>query len=302
MRFPVRSVASLLVLVLGAVAAPRARAATNAFLKLGDIPGDSHDPDHMGWIEISSWQFDELAQSSTTGGAASGAGAGKVRVSDFQITKSQDAATAKLALAAGSGRHFPQATIEMRKAGGDPKQPYLVIKLSNVYVSNYHMSSGGDRPTESLTLNFTKVEFVYSQQHTTSPATRGAAFAPGAAAVALAAAPTITKVTPSSAGGSIGHALSFEVEGTGSCNQSRIDFGDGTVSEFPFSSGKSMPAPTHSYSRMGTFEVKAYGLADPWAKLPAPPPSSAAACGGHASATVTITAPLSVAPAPVIRK
>jgi hypothetical protein len=206
--------------------------------------------------------------------------------------------------AATSGRHFPEATIEMRKAGGDPKQPYLVIKMTDVIVSNYRASGGGggDQPTESLTLNFTKIEYVYNQQHTPSPGIRTAALAPGAAAVALTTTgPTITKVTPSAPGGNVGHALSFEIEGTGTCNRSRIDFGDGTVAEFPFSSGKSVPAPTHAYSRMGTFEVKAYGLADPWAKLNAPPPAGSAVCGGHASTSVKINAPLAVAPAPAIR-
>ena len=45
----------------------------------------------------------------------------------------------------------------MRKAGGQHVE-FLQYTLTNVMISAYHVSSGGDRPTESLTLNFTKIE------------------------------------------------------------------------------------------------------------------------------------------------
>ena len=36
---------------------------------------------------------------------------------------------------------------------------YLSIELENAMISNYSVSSGGDRPTESLALNFTKITY-----------------------------------------------------------------------------------------------------------------------------------------------
>ena len=35
----------------------------------------------------------------------------------------------------------------------------MQLVLTNCMISGYSASSGGDRPTESLSLNFTKVEF-----------------------------------------------------------------------------------------------------------------------------------------------
>jgi type VI secretion system secreted protein Hcp len=35
----------------------------------------------------------------------------------------------------------------------------MEITLENTLISSYSMSSGGDRPMESLSLNFTKIEF-----------------------------------------------------------------------------------------------------------------------------------------------
>ena len=57
----------------------------------------------------------------------------------------------------------------MRKAGGDASganaDDFLKIKLEDVLISSYQLAgaSGGgdDRPTESLSLNFTKIEFDY---------------------------------------------------------------------------------------------------------------------------------------------
>jgi type VI secretion system secreted protein Hcp len=37
--------------------------------------------------------------------------------------------------------------------------PYLTLTLTNNMISGYSISSGGDRPMESLTLNFTKIEY-----------------------------------------------------------------------------------------------------------------------------------------------
>jgi hypothetical protein len=116
--------------------------------------------------------------------------------------------------------------------------------------------------------------------------------------VLASAAPTITKVTPSAASAAPGHVLTFTVEGSGSCNRSRIDFGDGSpVVEYPMVSGKSQPAPTHAYTKGGTFEVKAYGLGDPMAKLPSAPKASDNVCTGHATTSVAVNSPAVVAPA-----
>jgi type VI protein secretion system component Hcp len=42
---------------------------------------------------------------------------------------------------------------------------YYHVKLSDIMVSSVQSSSSGDeRPQESLSLNFTKIEFKYSEQ------------------------------------------------------------------------------------------------------------------------------------------
>lgn len=92
----------------------------------------------------------------------SGGGAGKASFSDLSFMLRSGKATPMLAKMCATGKHFPQAIITVRKAGGGPIE-YYTIRLTDVMVSSYQFSpsSGGDRPMESLSLNFTKIEFDY---------------------------------------------------------------------------------------------------------------------------------------------
>jgi type VI secretion system secreted protein Hcp len=70
------------------------------------------------------------------------------------------AASPKLFIAAVNGTTIPSATIDFVTAA-QPIQPYLQYELENVLISGYSVSSSGDRPMESLSLNFTKIGFSY---------------------------------------------------------------------------------------------------------------------------------------------
>jgi type VI secretion system secreted protein Hcp len=288
-------VSATLLLAAALVLAPRAFAA-DAFLKLEGVDGESTDDKHKGEIEVRSMQLASVQDAAAHASrSASGGGKGKVSFHDINFTKPVDKSSPALMKAAASGKHFPTAVLTCRKAGGS-QQEYLVIKLTDVLVSSYRTDGGGGvGASESFTLNAADATVEYPAQPTPIAAIKAA---PVGAAVALAPlSPTITKVTPSAASATPGHVLTFTVEGSGSCNRSRIDFGDGSpVVEYPMVSGKSQPPPTHAYTKAGAFEVKVYGLADPMAKLPAPPKDSDNACTGHAMTNVAITPAMAVAP------
>jgi type VI secretion system secreted protein Hcp len=286
-----------LLLAAALVLAPRAFAA-DAFLKLEGVDGESTDDKHKGEIEVRSFQLASIQDAAANASRSSaGGGKGKVSIHDISFTKPIDKSSPALMKAATSGKHFPTAVLTCRKAGGS-QQEYLVIKLTDVLVSSYRTTGGGGGVggSESFTLNAADATVEYPAQPTPIAAIKAA---PVGAAVALAPlTPTITKVTPSAASAPPGHVLTFTVEGSGSCNRSRIDFGDGSpVVEYPMVSGKSQPAPTHAYTKAGTFEVKVYGLGDPMAKLPAPPKASDNVCTGHATTNVAVSSPALVAPA-----
>jgi type VI secretion system secreted protein Hcp len=86
-------------------------------------------------------------------------------VQDVSFTKYIDASSNALMDACCTGKHFPEATLTVRKAGGTPLE-YVVITLNEVLITAVSTggSGGEDRLTENITLNFAKFKFSYQPQ------------------------------------------------------------------------------------------------------------------------------------------
>ena len=131
-----------------------------AYLKFDGVDGESKAPGRTGWIDLMSCSHDITNMRSGRAGGGGG-GAGKASFSDLSFAKQYDKSSPKLAEACASGRRFASIDIEFTELRGEVAEPYLKIKLSDCIISSYQMSSGGDRPTESLSLNFTKITWDY---------------------------------------------------------------------------------------------------------------------------------------------
>lgn len=137
-------------------------AATDYFLKLDGIDGESTDDRHKGEIEIQSFSWGVSNSGSFSSG---GGGAGKASFQDMHFTRRLDKASPALALACATGQPIRSAVLVCRKSGSDG-QPveYYKITLTDILVSSVATggsSGGGDLPTESISLNFTKIEWEY---------------------------------------------------------------------------------------------------------------------------------------------
>lgn len=86
---------------------------------------------------------------------ATGQASGKRMHKPLVIVKEVDKASPKLYQACASGKHFPSAVVDV---GGHQ------FRLFDVVIASVEKSSGGGRPTEQLTFNFTKIEFVNQKQ------------------------------------------------------------------------------------------------------------------------------------------
>jgi type VI secretion system secreted protein Hcp len=137
-------------------ARPRGLSSPAIFAKAAGIEGEAAQQGHEREIEIASFQMGMANQGTAAFGG--GGGAGKVTFQDISIAKMLDKASSGLMLACASGKHIPQITITFVRRGEKP-QDYLTVTLSDVLISGYSTSAGGDVPMESLSLNFTKVEF-----------------------------------------------------------------------------------------------------------------------------------------------
>jgi type VI secretion system secreted protein Hcp len=116
-----------------------------AFLKYGDIKGEVREPAHRSWIELKSASF---------GVGRSGGSAPNVK--EIVVFKEVDSTSPLLHQAALQGNPA-DAIIDFVDAGGNV---YARYEMSETIISSVSSSGGGgDNPVESLTLNFTKIEF-----------------------------------------------------------------------------------------------------------------------------------------------
>ena len=122
------------------------------------IKGDVTEEGHKDWIELSSFQWGVGRGISTPTGGAADRESSAPSVSEITVSKSQDAASNKLLNEAlqGEGK---TVIIDFAKTDKGKLEVYLTYTLTNCMISGYSVSSGGDRPSESLSLNFTKIEF-----------------------------------------------------------------------------------------------------------------------------------------------
>ena len=130
------------------------------FMQYDGIDGDVTSAGHEKWIECSSWQFGvSRAMTSSTSSAADREGS-TPSVSEIIITKVTDGSSPnffRAALGLGPGGEGKTVKIDFCKTDVAQPEPYLQFELTNTLVSGFTMSSGGDRPTESVSMNFTKI-------------------------------------------------------------------------------------------------------------------------------------------------
>jgi type VI secretion system secreted protein Hcp len=144
-----------------------ASAATDMFLKLGDIKGESLDAKHKGEIDVLAWSWGE-SDNTTASRKSKGGATAPDCIQDLSLTKFVDRATPDILMDAVLGQNINQGTLTLRRAGGikELAQEYLTLTLSDVTISAYSTggSGGEDRITENVTLHFQKMEGTYRQQ------------------------------------------------------------------------------------------------------------------------------------------
>lgn len=138
--------------------------ATDTFIKIGDVKGESTDDKHKDEIDVLSWSWG--ATQSGYAHLGGGAGAGVVNIQDLTFTHYVDKSTPVLLQALADGTHFKDAKLTVRKAGGKEAIEYIVISLEEVFITSIQTGSHGgeDRLSETVSLNFGLVKFDYQPQ------------------------------------------------------------------------------------------------------------------------------------------
>ena len=111
----------------------------------------SHTGPALAAFEIKDFPFG-VENPTTIGSGTGGAGAGKIKFNEFTIKKTSDGASPAFFKNCCVGAHYKTVTIDMRKAGGDPKsvaRPFLQFELETVYVTKIDWSGPGDEGPET---------------------------------------------------------------------------------------------------------------------------------------------------------
>ena len=128
------------------------------YMNYNSIPGDATAEGHEKWIELNSCQWAVGRGISSPTGASADRESTAPSVSEIVVTKATDCSSPKLLNEAYQGEG-QKVQIDFCKTDKGKLEVYLTINLENCLISGHSHSSGSDRPTESLSLNFTKIEF-----------------------------------------------------------------------------------------------------------------------------------------------
>jgi type VI secretion system secreted protein Hcp len=123
----------------------------------GKLKGDVTAAGHEKWIEVNSFQWGVGRAISTQTGRVADREASAPMISEITVTKVLDNATPPLLQEALTGEGV-YVQIDFCKTDKGALEVYTTYLLENCLVSSYSVSSGGDRPQESLSLNFTAIE------------------------------------------------------------------------------------------------------------------------------------------------
>ena len=135
----------------------------------GKIKGAGGQGNHQDWIVIKSIQWGVGRSVSTDVGIKKEDGtreASEPSISEVVITKEFDKSSVLLSQESTTNNKGKDVKIDFCSTANEGA-PYLQIILSNCLISGYSVTSGGDRPSESISLNFLKIE--YNEAGTQAP-------------------------------------------------------------------------------------------------------------------------------------
>jgi type VI secretion system secreted protein Hcp len=132
-----------------------------AFLKLPSIEGECAEEAHDKWIEVDSTQY---SISRTIPHDARGAqrSSGESQVSDLMITKQADSSSPTVQKNVFDGTRLDEVTLHLCSTSNNQEVVNFEYIFKDVILTGYSFGgSSGNQASESLSLNFTKMEIKY---------------------------------------------------------------------------------------------------------------------------------------------
>ena len=145
--------------------------ATDMFLKIDGIEGESSDKAHPGEIEVLSYSWGVSQPLSSSASSAGSLTAGRADFQPLTIVKAIDKATPLLMQHCADGKHLKNIRLELCRSGED-KQPYMKYTFTDVVISALQPGGSGGNggealPVESVSFAYGKAEWEYTQTKVT---------------------------------------------------------------------------------------------------------------------------------------
>lgn len=141
------------------------------YMKYGNINGPVTTTGYDKYIELHSFQWGVGRGVTMAHGTKQGRESSLPSLSEVTVSKLMDASSADLLKTALKG-DAQEVTLKFTRTdtSGSGGNDYLSIKMKDVILSGYSVSSGGDMPSESLSLNYAEIEFTETPMDDTGKA------------------------------------------------------------------------------------------------------------------------------------
>ncbi|WP_299444520.1 type VI secretion system tube protein Hcp [uncultured Rhodospira sp.] len=131
------------------------------FAKYGTVKGNATHGTHKDWMDILTFDWGLERAISTPSQSAAKRMASETVVFDVTLTKALDEASASLLMEAFTKKSSAHLEVHQVATHLDNVNVAEYI-FRNAMVTRYTTNSSGDRPIETISFNFTKLEFCFT--------------------------------------------------------------------------------------------------------------------------------------------
>ena len=132
------------------------------YMNWDGVPGNVTTTGFEKWIELSSFQWGVGRGIGSAMGGQTSRESSIPSISEVVVTKAMDASSPGLWTDSVAGELKTTVKIAFTTTTKGQTTSFLTYELTNTGLSGYSLSSGGDMPSESLSLNFTKVSWSFT--------------------------------------------------------------------------------------------------------------------------------------------
>lgn len=140
--------------------------ATDIYVQIDGIKGESADSKHPGWMEAVHVDWGVIQPRSATASTAGGHTAERSEFEELTFIKHADLSSPILMQTCSMGKAIPKARLELMRADGQGEPiTYFEVELENVLVGHVRaVIQPGHILAESVGLKFSKIKWRYAQQ------------------------------------------------------------------------------------------------------------------------------------------